>query len=155
MIANPACSHWCAQNSWDTLREKRLLKWSMDVNRNMRNTINIQRISKRCQKVSIVSECVQSLKCQNFKSMLASSQLSSSSQPFVSSSHCFHNFVNLPLKKKRCLCLNANCQSAMQGQRCPTGVVHPLTYREETACLIPVSGVGTVAFWSCFVFSDW
>ena len=39
----------------------------------------------------------------------------------------------------------------MQGRKCPTDVVHPLTYGEETDRVIPVSGVGTVVFWSYFV----
>lgn len=130
IIGNRACSHWCAQNSWDTSREKRWLKWSMDSWMSI-NTIITH--PKRCQKVALVSKCVQSLML--FSSMLVSFQPSwKNHHQFL---HPLHHCWKSPLsefasRKKRCLCLNANCQSAMQGRKCPTDVVHPLTYGEET-----------------------
>lgn len=104
-------------------------------------------VNKHCQRVALVLKCVQSLIL--FFSMLASFQPSKNHHHTVRILLTIvgsHPFLNLPLEEKRCLCLNANCQSAMQGRKCPTDVVHPLTYGEETDRVIPVSGVGTVVF---------
>ena len=124
----------------------------MDVNKHCNNTS--EEMSKSRSKVS---KCVQSLIL--FFSMLVSFQPSKNHHhQFL---HPLHHCWKSPLsefasRKKRCPVLfHANCQSAMQGRKCPTDVVHPLTYGEETDRVIPVSVVGTIVLLKWFRFSNW